>query len=242
VRAVGRGVRALHSAAPTLQRYVPLPRTYLPRLGAFGLADCRKSIETSLRELRTDYLDVLLLHECSPSNVEGPELVSWLLDLKREGRVRAIGTATGIEETISILSVHPELSEVVQIPSAIWNLNIEKLQTEDCGLVITHSSITGRLNSLLGQLAADEAMAADWRSMTGVDTRDVRGFSQLLLAHALHSNPAGVVVFFSSKPSHIVENVNQVKEPTIDESQIKGLNELLSRKNVRAFLDSAVKA
>ena len=39
----------------------------------FDLRNLRKSVETSLRQLRTDYLDILLLHECTEAvlGIEG---------------------------------------------------------------------------------------------------------------------------------------------------------------------------
>ncbi|MEH2540884.1 MULTISPECIES: aldo/keto reductase [unclassified Bradyrhizobium] len=239
VRAIGRGVRFLHNTVPMSKRHVPEPATYTPRFGFFGLADIRKSVETSLKELRTDYLDILLMHECTASDFENAALLNYLDDLKKEGKIRAFGIATGIEETTAILGRHKGLSDVVQIPSAIWNMNIKKLSPMDCGLVITHSSLTGRFNLLLDRLSKDENMAAEWYSMTHVDPRDATGLAQLLLAHALKSNPNGLVVFFSSSPQNIVASVNCLKKQTIDEAQIEGLNALLARSHVRAFLDSS---
>lgn len=239
IRAMGRGVRFLHSTVPRSKRHVPEPVTYTPRFGFFGLADIRKSVETSLKELRTDYLDILLLHECTASNFENPALLDYLEDLKKEGKIRAFGIATGIEETTAILGKHKRLSDVVQIPSAIWNMNIKKVPPIDCGLVITHSSLTGRFNVLLDRLSQNKDMAAEWYSMTRVDPRDATSLAQLLLAHALKSNPNGIVIFFSSSPQNIVANVNCLKEPTIDEAQIEGLNALLARNHVGAFVDSS---
>lgn len=239
VRAMGRGVRLLHNAVPASKRHVPVPAAYTPRFGFFRLADIRKSVETSLKELRTDYLDVLLLHECTVSNLENPALLHYLNDLKKEGKIRAFGIATGIEETSAILARHKGLSDVVQIPSSIWNMNIRKLPPMDGSLVITHSSLTGRFSALLDRLSQDEAMAAKWYSMTHVDPRDATSLAQLLLVHALKSNPNGIVVFFSSSPGNIVANVNCLKKPTIDEAQIEGLNALLARDHVGAFFDSS---
>jgi len=53
----------------------------------------RKSIETSLRQLRTDHLDYVFLHE-PPSKVTSiDELASMAVTLKKEGKVRAWGLA-----------------------------------------------------------------------------------------------------------------------------------------------------
>ena len=239
VRAAGQGVQFLHRGVPRSKDYVSVPRTYLPRFGFFKLADIRKSVETSLKELRTDYIDILLLHECNVSNFDDQELRHYLNELKVQGKIRAFGIATGMEETDAILARYAGVPDVVQIPSAIWNMYIKKLQTTHRGLTVTHSSLSGRLNVLLDRLASDEAMAAEWRAMTEIDPRNTQSFAQLLLAHAVTSNPNGIVIFFSSDPTNIVANVNSLKSRSIDQAQIDGLNLLLSRNHVAAFFDSA---
>lgn len=238
VRAMGRSIRLLHKVAPGSKNYLPVPSTSVPRFGAFGLVEFRKSVETSLKELRTDYLDILLLHECRTADLEETDLLHFLVDLKREGKIRALGIATGIEETTSILKRHAALFDVVQIPSAIWDMNVRKLPTID-GLVITHSSLTSRFNILLDRLLSDERMAAEWRSLTQVDPRDSTGLAHLLLAHALNENPNGIVIFFSSNPANVVANVKSVRSRAIDEKKIAGLNTLLARKHVAEFFEAS---
>ena len=229
VRAIGRGVRLLHEAAPRTKDYVAVPAAAMLRFGVFGLADVRRSIETSLRELRTDYLDIFLLHDCTASEADSTDLLNLLNDLKREGKIRAFGIGTGIEETINILDRNVGYSDIVQIPSSIFDMNIKKLPPLSHHLIVTHSSLTSRFNRLLDRLLSDKQMATEWRSKTKVDPRDTMSMAQLILAHALHSNPNGVVLFFSSNLSNIKANMRMLSEMTIDQAQIDGLNALLIR-------------
>jgi aryl-alcohol dehydrogenase-like predicted oxidoreductase len=238
VRAMGRSIRFLHKVAPNLKHHVLVPSASMPRFGAFGLVEFRNSVETSLKELRTDYIDILLLHECTAADLEETDLLHYLNDLKSEGKIRAFGIATGIEQTTSILKTHAELLDVVQIPSAIWNMNVRKLPTFD-GLVITHSSLTSRFDILFARLSSDERMAAEWHSLTQIDPRDPTKLAHLLLAHALNANPNGVTIFFSSNTANVVANVKSVSSRAIDEKQIAGLNALLARKHVAEFLKRA---
>ncbi|MCK1667863.1 aldo/keto reductase [Bradyrhizobium sp. 153] len=238
VRAMSRSIRFLHKVAPNTKHHVSVPSASVPRFGAFGLVEFRKSVETSLKELRTDYLDILLLHECTAADLDKTDLLHYLNDLKCEGKIRAFGIATGIEETISILERHAGLLDVVQIPSAIWNMNVRKLPAID-GLVITHSSLTGRFSILLDRLASDERLAAEWHSLTQIDPRDSTKLAHLLLFHALNANPNGMVIFFSSSPANVAANVKSVSSHAIDEKQIAGLNALLARKQVADFFESS---
>lgn len=53
----------------------------------------RSSVEGSLRRLRTEYLDVVLLHSPPREVIEGSEWVETLSDLKSEGKVRLYGVS-----------------------------------------------------------------------------------------------------------------------------------------------------
>ncbi|HEY0785896.1 MAG TPA: aldo/keto reductase, partial [Acidobacteriaceae bacterium] len=57
------------------------------------------SVTDSLRRLRTDYVDLLLLHEVSAEQVNDT-LLSCLDALRRRGLVRALGTGTSYENTV----------------------------------------------------------------------------------------------------------------------------------------------
>jgi D-threo-aldose 1-dehydrogenase len=227
LRLVNRGTLLLHRAAPKLKDYVSTPARLLPRLGVFELPALRKSIDTSLKELRTDYLDIFLLHECSIADAERPYLLDFLETLRKQGKIRQFGLATGIEETIFIAKTRPLLTPVIQIPNSAWDMNITRLPARPSSINITHSILTSRFHGLLSRLASDDSLAREWKSMTHSDPHDPTALAQLFLAHALHSNRGGVVLFFSSKPANIKANVKIVKEATVDLTQIEGLRVLL---------------
>jgi aryl-alcohol dehydrogenase-like predicted oxidoreductase/NAD-dependent dihydropyrimidine dehydrogenase PreA subunit len=55
----------------------------------------RASVETSLRRLRTDYIDVLVWHgHSSPEEVSDPTLFEFMAKMKKEGKTRFAGFAT----------------------------------------------------------------------------------------------------------------------------------------------------
>jgi len=55
----------------------------------------RASVETSLRRLRTDYIDVLVWHgHSSPGEVSDPDLFEFMSKMKKEGKTRFTGFST----------------------------------------------------------------------------------------------------------------------------------------------------
>jgi aryl-alcohol dehydrogenase-like predicted oxidoreductase len=59
--------------------------------GQFSLENLRTSFETSLRELQTDYVDMLLLHAATIEVLDKDDLFEALLRLVEQGKVRMAG-------------------------------------------------------------------------------------------------------------------------------------------------------
>lgn len=225
-RLANRAVLMAHKALPRSRNWLRVPTAVLPRFHVFAPGDFAKSVETSLRELKTSYLDILLLHECALADVENPAFRDALQTLKREGKIRAFGLATGVDETIRIANVHPELASVVQIPSNIWDMGIARLPARAAALTVTHSCFSG-LNRLFDRLSTDQQFASRWRSLTHIDPQNRAEIPHLLLAHAKDANPDGIVLFSSTKPDRIRSNVEALRERRISDAQITGLESLI---------------
>ena len=83
---------------------VPLPVTHD---ADFSPSYVRFAVERSLRRLRTDYIDLLQLHNPALSLIADPETYQVLEDVKREGKIRFYG-----------VSVHPPEEGVAAVDVA----------------------------------------------------------------------------------------------------------------------------
>ena len=86
------GIRMVHPARPE-HRF----RHY-----DTSAAHIRSSVEASLRNLRTDYLDVLLLHRPDPL-LDGDETAAALEELVAAGKVRHVGVSNHLPAPIELL-------------------------------------------------------------------------------------------------------------------------------------------
>jgi D-threo-aldose 1-dehydrogenase len=231
MRLATRGIRLAHKLLPGSDRYLPLPAAANIRFHAFSRSALQSSVERSLKELRTDYIDILLLHECSLSDVQDPQVLEFLQDFKKQGKIRAFGVATDIEATLEILASHTHLSSILQIPSSIFDMNIRRIPSWFSGLTIVHSCLTGQLGPLLSRLAADQDLATKWKLMTGIDYCNAKSIAKRLLAHALHLNQGGIVLFSTSQVENIKSNVRAVTEPLVDLPQLEALNNFFAARN-----------
>jgi D-threo-aldose 1-dehydrogenase len=225
-RARDKSARALRTVLPPIRRFVPDPPHSAPRFHVFGPGELRASVDASLRALRTDHLDILLLHECNPSDVTDPLLEDFLDSLMKQGKIRAFGIATGISDSIEIIRTHPGLASVVQIPSSPCDSNIAKVDVTGSSLIITHSCFSACLASVAAHLRKDSILARKWRSRIGIS--DASELGRLLLAHALHSNPNGVVLFSSSRTEHIRANVATATDQIPEARQLESLTMAIS--------------
>jgi hypothetical protein len=66
--------------------------------------NCRATVETSLRRLQTDYVDVLLVHSLkTPDDVINPAINEFLMTMKKEGKARFTG-----------FSAHTEMASILR--------------------------------------------------------------------------------------------------------------------------------
>lgn len=189
------------------------------REGAFTAKDIAASVEASLRALRTDYLDVLLLHECMLGDVLADETTGAVERLVRDGKVRAHGIATRHERTIEILKDRRARPAIVQAPADAVTMQMQDYRAAD-GLLITHSAI----RPVLDALRSDAQLAARMRDV-GIDPADTAALVPLLVAHAAHGNPDGVVLASTLKPERLASLFNAPREAA---AQIAQLDPVLS--------------
>lgn len=114
----------------------------------------RQSVEQSLRSLKTDYLDALLLHGCRASDISD-ELRAELAWFKRNDVVRRVGVAGGAIEVSAIAASYPDLADVLQIPAA----ELDQLQAPMGALIVTHSVFSQECSRQEPVASLDEALA-----------------------------------------------------------------------------------
>jgi aryl-alcohol dehydrogenase-like predicted oxidoreductase len=196
---LARGFKKLVAALPALP-------VAAPRFGRFEPAQIRRSVETSLRKLRIERLDALLLHEITAAEVHD-ELKRLVEDFKREGKIATSGVATSIEETEALIAAHPDMCSVVQAPVE-W---LDKARTLPPGAtLVIHSVLDRRLAQFMRRVEADAALMQELEG-AGVGA-DAYSVGTMLLHSAISRNP-GVTLFSTRRPERIRHNTALVSAP-----------------------------
>ncbi|HXP80421.1 MAG TPA: aldo/keto reductase [Verrucomicrobiae bacterium] len=224
-------------AGRRLVQFVPAARGFLRRRaqglvksGAFSVRDAQTSLETSLRELGTDYIDFFLLHEYTVSENSPDELVAFLTDTVKAGKIRYFGLATGIETVMQAMEHQPELCTIVQFENSVLHRNVERLPRGGSHrLTITFGSLSPGFQSVSGFLKAHGEIAGNWSAELAVDCSKDETISALMLNYSVQADPNGLVLFSSKNASRVHRNVRAVLEPDLSPAQVELFGQLVER-------------
>lgn len=195
-------VAATLRRVPPLRGVVPPPAIRWPEFGVFDPARMQASLETSLRELRTDHVDLLLLHECTLEDVRRAEVLEFVEQTVREGKARAWGIAPAPDAMLAIAASGAPYGDVAQYDAAL-----EPAFTLSPKLTITHSCLGARFQETLSRLSQDGPFRDRWSAALGNEAATAN-VAQAFLAHATRQNPTGLVLFSTTRPERLRPNLD----------------------------------
>lgn len=187
---------------PPLRAIVPPPKVQMPEFGVFDPARMQASLETSLRELRTDHVDLLLLHECALEDVRRAEVLEFARTAVSQGKARAWGVAPSPDAMMAIAASAVPFGDVAQFDAAL-----QPAFTSPPKLTITHSCLGARFQETLSRLSEDTAFRDRWSAALGNEAVSSSHIAQAFLAHAIWQNPDGIVLFSTTRPERLRANL-----------------------------------
>lgn len=233
------GRRAL-KLFPALRRAAVRNAGSLSTPPCFSLPAAQASLEKSLRSLRTDYVDFFLAHQASADALPGEDLVGWLEDTRRTGKILAYGVATDFDWLLPVLQQRPRLSQVVQFDSDLTRQNVVAAGGGADRLLITYGFIGRAVAICRERLAAIRAGSNKSTPDTGLrngepmsselDRSDDDELGGLLLRAAILANPQGIVLMQSRSIERIKRNVRAASSDREDERVRELVNLLRSER------------
>ncbi|QAU48754.1 aldo/keto reductase [Bradyrhizobium guangzhouense] len=158
----------------------------------FSASFIDRSIEKSLSKLKTDYIDLLLLHEVRAQDISD-ELLKKLQSLVHQGKVRRLGIGTSVESMKQIRATGRNF-EVYQRPWSVLasdeNLFADRYQ-------IFHGSILGAMEAVGEKLRMDVHARQRLQELCSLEIGSSDDIAKVLLLAAIAANPRGLVLFSS---------------------------------------------
>lgn len=203
-------MRAAAKAFPQLPTSAA-PDRRIGKQGRLRSEEIESAVVESLRRLKTDYIDVLALHEPTPEDCANEAVLNELQRMIDKSYVRCIAIA-GSPAAVIAGSRASGLYKIAEVPDSPFAPALMRVRTalgDDTSLfLVTHSVFRdhdllsrlligdgGRLGALASQLAYGPPFMA----------------SEMLLDHAFAANPDGVVLTSMCTQAHIDMNCARAK-------------------------------
>ena len=223
-------VRKVMRTSPWVRALVRSKAPSLIKRGQFDLKFAQMSLERSLRLLNTDFIDLYLLHECTPADCSQP-LLEFLQNAVLEGKIRRFGIGTEFSQAKLICTCCSQFTPLIQIKSSIVEPNLSALfapgvaSSPEARTVITHGSFTV-MPKLRERLTNDPVWAERWSRILDLDLRDSESLAALVLQQALRINRKGVVLFQSGSVHRAVSNIRAAREKRLTSTQLDDFERL----------------
>jgi aryl-alcohol dehydrogenase-like predicted oxidoreductase len=215
VQGVGRRVLAM---IPALRRAVRNRSSMFYAPKNFDVATAKRSLEESLRALRTDYIDIFLLHEPELAAVKDTGVWEYLQRAKELGLIRAWGVAGYPGQIKPVCDAIPALVKVIQTPNDVVSHQLEQFRVySDAGL-ITFSPYSGAYDKLRALMTDNPDLVEEFMRTTNIDLRHRGTLAKLMLGYCLRANSSGVTLFFSGRAEGVGENAAAWKNGYSEES------------------------
>lgn len=214
-------VRWFFTRFPGLKVAASESRHPLYRPKRFTPESLRASLDMSLRQLGTDYVDILFLHEPMPGDHIANELSDSLKDLQAQGKLRRFGISSMANSLMTLVAQHPGLTAVLQFDNDATSRQINRLSLPAHSSLLTFAPFATALPVVQARCERVPSLVANVAERTGVDLRSYQEQIRLLLSYALHANPRGMVVFASTNVHHIASVAKHVRSDLIGDDKVR---------------------
>lgn len=185
-------------------------------LGQFSAVGLRESVGTSLRELRTDYIDILFLHEVTEVVVHDAELMDALDALVASGKILRVGLYAGAEVIDAAIETAPPTISAAQFgadPFSSLVAGFAARSHREMLLIGNHpfgsEGRMARFASALGEVARDETLPSELRGkLQGSGEQLVL---EALLGIGLKVSGMHALVYSMMRRDHIEANIRAVE-------------------------------
>ncbi|MCI4064530.1 aldo/keto reductase [Micromonospora sp. R77] len=178
--------------------------------------DARKAFESTLRELKFDYLDLFLIHWPLPTLYDGDFVSTWkvLEELQRDGRIRSIGVSNFQVAHLQRLAAEADVVPAVNQIEAHPYFGNEEVRAY------------GKAHNILTEAWSPIAQGKVLDDPTLVDIAEQVGKTPAQVTLRWHVQRGDIVFPKSTTPKRIEENF-RIFDFTLDDTQLEritGLN------------------
>ena len=224
-RWVNLAARRLLAIVPGLRKVAGKARGALSASGLFEPDKARASLDRSLQALRTDYVDLFLMHEPQLSDACSDSLTSFLDDEVRRGRIRAYGCGGEWPRIREIAKAAAPASKWLQFEDNPVFRHLEAVESGGAKC-ITFAPFNTALAVVVDWLDQHPGQCGVWSKQLEVDCSDKGNLAMLLQAGSHARNGNGIVLFSSKNSQRIKQAARVASGEVFSSEQVKQFLEL----------------
>lgn len=224
LRWVGRlqaPARALLARSSKTRAAVRGQRDVLVAPRVYDVAKARRSLDTSLRKLSTDHVDILFLHDPRPQDeIDGAALQQFLEDARAAGKIRAWGMSLDDPSGVDVLSRLPDHG-IVQLRHDVLSDAKPRPRSISFGTLSAHP--------LIAQwLSVSPDARRRWTEELDADPLEQDLLAKLLLEHTLGQDTVVASLYSTTQPGRLAAPAAALRSPS-PSNQLEAFARCLAR-------------
>ncbi|TVQ03503.1 MAG: aldo/keto reductase [Planctomycetaceae bacterium] len=188
----------------------------------------RGNLETSLRRLQTDHIDLLQFHGGDAETLTRGGLIELLGDFRRSGLVRHIGISTSLPKVADLIEL--DAFETFQLPYSVlapghepW---IERAAAKGAGIIIRGGIAQGGPEAEIQRPQLNDV----WQAAGLADfLAPSQSPADLILRCTLSNLACHTVIVGTCNPQHLAENVAALRAGPLPLTIVKQINARIAR-------------
>jgi D-threo-aldose 1-dehydrogenase len=188
-----------------------------PERPSFTAAQSKASLDRSLTALRTDHIDLWLLHEATARDLQDDTLLSLLEAEVKKGTIGAFGIGSSADKIPAILNTGAAYCRTLQYEWSILDPHIKDSHIKPSApFRIHHRALTDNFRGLHAALIKNQPLCQRWCASTNTDLNNAEALAHLMLKASLVMNPSSIILFSSKNPAHIHANVHSADDTSLE--------------------------
>lgn len=206
----------------------------------------RVSLETSLRELKTEYVDILLLHAAPASVLQQNDLLDAMDRLVQSGKVRIAGISADVPVIEKYFAERPKPLTTAQFALNLSNFNFATEARRNDDLLLVGNHVFGGP----GGVAAGKAMLSELHTSSSLpvelrdklDPNDPQTLPDMVLNCVLRGSGLAAIVPAMMQVRHIQSNIRALDNCRFTDEEIAFLQRYFTDTSQQVDLPAAASA
>lgn len=190
-----------------------------------------QTVDRALKRLRTDVLDVMLLHSCDLATLQKGEALGALVKAREAGKIRFAGYS-GDNETAAYAAGLSDVAVIETSINIVDQVNIEKVlpvcRKNDVGVIAKRPIANAAWKDLKTQPGMYQSYAAaytDRFSKMKLSPGDVgvegAGWAEVALRFTLSQNGVHTAIIGTTNPKNLESNIEAAKKGPLPEDAVR---------------------